>query len=127
MSSFPLLYMVIPAMSLLFKILPEDTWESAKKAGKFEGSPLDRSDGFIHLSAADQVRETAARHFAGQAGLVLVAIDSEALGDSLKWEPSRGGALFPHIYGDLPLAAVRWVKPLPMTNGRHQFPEETFA
>jgi uncharacterized protein (DUF952 family) len=81
-------------------------------------------DGYIHFSGPDQVAETAAKHFAGAADLVLVAVDAPALGSALKWEPSRGGALFPHLYGALPLGAVRWVKPLPLgPDGRHAFPE----
>jgi uncharacterized protein (DUF952 family) len=75
---------------------------------------VDLADSFIHFSSADQVAETAAKHFAGQHDLVLVAVDADVIGPSLKWEPSPGGALFPHLYGTLPLAAVRWVKPLPL-------------
>ena len=82
------------------------------------------ADGYIHFSTGEQVAETAARHFAGAADLVLVAVAAAALGPALKWEPSRGGALFPHLYGALPLDAVLWVKPLPLgADGRHVFPE----
>jgi uncharacterized protein (DUF952 family) len=83
-------------------------------------------DGFIHFSTAAQVRETAAKHFAGTEDLMLIAVDADALGDGLKWEVSRGGDLFPHLYGELSLAAVRWVKPLPLgIDQRHVFPELT--
>ncbi|RVC58133.1 DUF952 domain-containing protein, partial [Mesorhizobium sp. M4B.F.Ca.ET.088.02.2.1] len=79
--------------------------------------------GLIHFSTADQVRETAAKHFAGQTGLLLVAIDGERLGEAVKYEVSRGGALFPHLYAPLDLSAVLWVRPLPLgADGRHEFP-----
>jgi uncharacterized protein (DUF952 family) len=107
----------------IYKIATETAWREAEKAGVFKGAAIDLSDGYIHLSTADQVSETAARHFAGQADLLLVAIDADKLGDALKYEPSRGGALFPHLYAPLDLHAVRWVKPLPLdSNGNHQFP-----
>jgi uncharacterized protein (DUF952 family) len=108
----------------IYKICDAAAWHTAERAGEFAGAPVDLADGYIHFSAADQVAETATRHFAGQRDLVLVAIDADALGPALKWEPSRGGALFPHLYGKLPLSAVRWVKPLPLgPDGRHVFPE----
>ena len=89
----------------------------------FRGSEVDLRDGFIHFSSAAQVVETAGKHFAGQSDLLLVRIDSAKLGDLLKWEPSRGGALFPHLYGDLDLTAVTRVEPLPLgPGGRHVFP-----
>ena len=91
--------------------------------GLYEGSEVDRRDGFIHLSAAHQVRATAQKHFSGKTDLLLVAVAEEALGPNLKWETSRGGDLFPHIYGALPLSAVSEVTPLPLVNGVHQFPE----
>lgn len=97
---------------LVYKIAPAALWRESEAAGTFRGAPVDLADGFIHLSAADQVRGTAARHFAGQADLVLVAVDADALGPALRWEASRGGALFPHLYGPLDLAAVRSVEPL---------------
>jgi uncharacterized protein (DUF952 family) len=109
-------------MSLIFKIVAEAEWRAAETQGAFEGSAVDRADGFIHFSTAEQAPETAARHFAGQTGLLLAAIDADALGPALKWEPSRGGALFPHLYGALPLSAVRWARPLPLgADGRHVF------
>ena len=107
----------------IYKICDAAAWQAAERAGEFAGAPVDRTDGYIHFSAADQVAETAAKHFAGQRDLVLVAVDADGLGPALKWEPSRGGALFPHLYGTLPLTAVRLTKPLPLgPDGRHVFP-----
>jgi uncharacterized protein (DUF952 family) len=97
-------------------------WETAQANGRYEGSEVDRRDGFIHLSAAHQVRATAQKHFPGKAGLLLVSVAEEALNPNLKWETSRGGDLFPHIYGMLPLSAVSEVTPLPLVNGVHHFP-----
>jgi uncharacterized protein (DUF952 family) len=112
-------------MALIYKISPRLLWARAERDGVFAGAPIDRRDGYIHLSTAAQVRETAARHFCGEADLVLVAVDEEALGETLRYEPSRGGALFPHLYGPLPLAAVAWVKPLPVgADGSHLFPDD---
>ena len=107
----------------VYKICPEALWRAAEKAGRFDGAPIDLADGFIHLSTADQVRETAAKHFAGQTGLLLVAVDAARLGSALKYEVSRGGALFPHLYAPLdPAAAIR-VEPLPLgADGFHVFP-----
>jgi uncharacterized protein (DUF952 family) len=111
--------------ALLYKICPEPLWRAAEEAGAFHGAEVDVAHGYIHLSAAGQVRETAARHFAGAADLFLVAVDAAALGATLRWEPSRGGALFPHLYGVLPLSAVRAVTPLPLgADGRHLFPPD---
>lgn len=111
-------------MPLIYKICPETLWREAERAGVFSGAPVDVADGFIHFSTAAQAAETAAKHFAGQSGLLLVAVDEAALGEGLHYEVSRGGALFPHLYGPLPLSAVRWVKPLPLgPDGRHAFPE----
>ncbi len=89
-----------------FKILTAEQWEQFQVDGVFHGAPVDLADGYIHLSAADQVQATLDKHFAGQMGLVIAQIDLEALGDTVKWEISRGDALFPHIYGPLPLASV---------------------
>ncbi|WP_375464008.1 DUF952 domain-containing protein [uncultured Methylobacterium sp.] len=112
-------------MPLIYKICPEPLWRAAEAAGRFKGSGIDVSDGFIHFSTAAQVAETARRHFSGQADLVLVAVEAEALGDSLRYEPSRGGHLFPHLYGDLPLAAVRSVAALTLgPDGLHRLPAE---
>jgi uncharacterized protein (DUF952 family) len=109
-------------MTLVYKIVAEAEWRAAEQKAVFEGSAVDHADGFIHFSNVDQAVETAARHFAGQAGLLLVAIDADALGEKLKWEPSRGGALFPHLYAALPLSAVRWTRPLPLgADGKHIF------
>lgn len=106
---------------LVYKILPEALWHEAMARGRFTGSPVDVADGFIHFSTAAQVRDTAAKHFAGVTGLVLAAIATSGL--NLIWEPSRGGDLFPHLYGELPVTAARWVKPLPVgADGRHVFP-----
>ena len=107
----------------IYKISPRALWREAERLGEFRGAPVDLADGFIHFSTAEQVTETARRHFAGQTDLLLIAIDAERLGAALKYEPSRGGALFPHLYGPLSLDAVKWVKPLPLgTDGSHQFP-----
>jgi uncharacterized protein (DUF952 family) len=110
-------------MPTLYKICPASLWREAERLGCFAGSPVDRKDGFIHFSTAAQVAETAARHFAGERDLVLVQVDSARLGAALKWQPSRGAKLFPHLYGELDLKAVRKVEPLPLaTDGRHMFP-----
>ena len=107
----------------VFKLVDRASWMATAPASSFVGSALDARDGFIHLSTAAQLRETAARHFAGQPDLVLVAVDAAALGEALRWEPSRGGALFPHLYGPLPLRAVRWVSDLALDEaGCHLFP-----
>lgn len=107
--------------ALIYKIAPEQLWREAVEQGSFRGSPVDRRDGFIHFSTAAQARDTAAKHFAGVADLVLVAVSTSGL--DLRWEPSRGGELFPHLYDKLPLSAVQWVQPLPLdANGHHRFP-----
>jgi uncharacterized protein (DUF952 family) len=107
---------------LIYKILSEAAWREAEAAGVFHGAPIDLTDGFIHFSAADQVEETAAKHFSGQRDLVLVAVDPQGLGAALKWEVSRGGALFPHLYAPLTTRDALWVKPLPLdAEGRHDF------
>lgn len=111
-------------MTVIYKICPVPLWKAAERTGVFRGSEVDRRDGFIHFSSADQVVETAGKHFGGQNRLLLVCIDSAKLGARLKWEPSRGGALFPHLYGDLDLTAVMRVEPLPLgPDGRHIFPD----
>jgi len=109
--------------STIYKIAPRKLWQEAEAGGRFDGAPVDHADGFIHFSTAEQAAETAARHFAGATDLVLVAVDATALGEALRYETSRGGALFPHLYGTLDLSAVKWVKPLPLRDGRHVFPE----
>ena len=108
----------------IYKICPEPLWRAAEAAGRFDGAPVDVADGFIHFSTPAQLRETAARHFAGQADLLLIAVDPAVLGSGLRYEPSRGGDLFPHLYGELPLAAVRNVQKLPLgPDGVHVFPQ----
>jgi uncharacterized protein (DUF952 family) len=109
----------------IYKICPQALWREAEKAGRFDGAPVDLADGFVHFSSAAQVRETAGRHFAGAGDLLLIAVDPEALGEKLRWEPSRGGALFPHLYGSLPMSAVRGVVSLPLgPDGHHKFPAD---
>lgn len=109
---------------IIYKIVPASLWKDAKAAGVFKGAPVDLSDGFIHFSTGAQLRETARRHFAGQDDLLLLAIDGDALGEALVYEPSRGGALFPHLYGPLPLSAVLSEQPLArLPSGEHAFPE----
>jgi uncharacterized protein (DUF952 family) len=111
-------------VTTIYKISERAAWQAAEGAGLYRGSALDISDGFIHFSSAAQVSETAAKHFAGQSDLMLIAVDGEALGAALKWEPSRGGALFPHLYAVLPLSAVRWARPLPdEIGGRREIAE----
>jgi uncharacterized protein (DUF952 family) len=111
-------------VTLIYKICDAGIWAKAEREGLFRGAAIDLTDGYIHFSTAGQVAETAARHFAGQPDLVLAAVDAEALGGELKWEPSRGGALFPHLYGPLAMSAVRWVKPLPLgRDGCHVLPD----
>jgi uncharacterized protein (DUF952 family) len=108
---------------LIYKIVPEALWHAAVAAGRFEGAGVDLADGYIHFSTAAQVSETAARHFSGMADLLLVAVDADDLSAALRWETSRGGALFPHLYGSLQLSAVRWTSALPLgPDGRHVFP-----
>jgi uncharacterized protein (DUF952 family) len=108
---------------LIFKIFRRPEWDAFRKAGTTAGAPIDLADGFIHISTASQVAETAARHFADESNLVLVALDDKRLGAGLKWEPSRGGQLFPHLYRDLTIADVVWDKSLPLGATGHIFPE----
>ena len=110
-------------MQFIYKICSALEWAEAAERGNFAGSTVDHADGFIHLSTALQMRETAARHFAGRTGLVLVAFAAADL-EYLKWETSRGGILFPHVYGTIPATAARWVKLLPFENASHVFPPE---
>ncbi|MEO8494921.1 MAG: DUF952 domain-containing protein [Planctomycetota bacterium] len=107
----------------IYKVVSQLLWSEATKAGVFRGAPIDVQDGFIHFSAATQVAETVAKHFAGQADLLLVEVDATRLGEELRWEVSRGGDLFPHLYGDMPLGAVLSVAELPLgEDGAHVFP-----
>jgi len=108
---------------LIYHMCRRAEWGAAEAAGQYRGSSQDASDGFIHFSTATQLHESARKHRAGQDDLVLVTVDAGRLGAALKWEPSRAGALFPHLYGALPLQAVVRVDPLPLgLEGTHVFP-----
>ena len=109
--------------TLIYKIVDRASWREAKSAGHYDGSADDHHDGFIHFSARHQLERTAAKHFAGQTDLLLVAVEPAVLGDALRWEPSRGGDLFPHLYGPLAMDAVLWQTDLPFDGARHVFPE----
>ena len=111
---------------LIYKILSRPQWDAFRSAGQTNGAPVDLADGFIHFSAAPQLAETAARHFADQSDLVLVAFDADRMGEALKWETSRGGALFPHLYRALKVSEVVWDKSLPLGAAGHIFPEGVF-
>ena len=112
-------------MALIYKIVSRAEWEAAAKVGTYNGSQVDMADGFIHFSTGAQMRETAAKHFAGQPGLVLVSFDGNAFGDKLVYEPSRGGALFPHLHAPLATSLALAVVPLPLgSDGQHIFPED---
>jgi uncharacterized protein (DUF952 family) len=93
-------------LSRIYKVATRTVIEASRAAGRFAGMPVDRADGYVHFSTAEQLGETLRRHFAGQSGLILFAVEAEALGASLRWEPSRGGALFPHLYGELAMEAI---------------------
>lgn len=111
-------------MTAIYKILRAEEWLAFQDAERFEGAPVDLADGYVHLSTASQAAETAAKHFAGVEGLMLLSVDGDALGSDLKWEPSRGGALFPHLYAPLPRSAVLQAEPLPLgPDGAHVFPD----
>ncbi len=109
---------------LIYKIFRADDWAALQADGETQGAPIDVNDGYVHFSTADQAAETAAKHFSGAEGLVLLACDTDGMADDLKWEVSRGGAKFPHLYRKLRLSDVIWSKPLPLVDGVHQFPEE---
>lgn len=112
-------------MPLIYKICPAALWAEAERSGRFDGAPVDLADGYIHFSTGAQLAETAAKHFAGQEGLLLIAVADSRLGDALRYEPSRGGALFPHLYAPLDPKAVRWVAPLPLdADGGHALPDD---
>ena len=107
---------------LVYKIAGVAEWASAQAAGAYNGSPVDLADGFIHLSSAEQAPETAAKWYSGRHDLILIAVDAELAGAALRWEPSRGGDLFPHLYGPLGAALVKWTRALPLgAGGRHEF------
>ena len=111
-------------MATIYKICPAAAWREAEQHGVYRGSADDARDGFIHFSTAAQVAGTAAKHFAGRDDLVLVAVSADALGAALRWEPSRGGHLFPHLYGELAPGAVTGVTALPLrADGSHLIPE----
>ncbi|MBI3701723.1 MAG: DUF952 domain-containing protein [Afipia sp.] len=113
----------MPAATI-YKICPAPAWREAERQGRYRGSADDMRDGFIHFSAPSQVAGTLAKHFAGQTGLFLIAVDAVALGDALVWETSRGGELFPHLYGELDLGAVADVFTLSTrADGSHVVPE----
>jgi len=107
---------------MIYKILRGPEWAELRAAGESAGAPVDLADGYVHFSTAEQAAETAAKHFAGADGLMLVAVAVDRLGDALKWEVSRGGALFPHLYREMRLSDVAWAQPLPLVDGVHQFP-----
>lgn len=109
---------------LVYKILRSAEWTAFEASGVTDGAPVDLADGYIHLSTASQAPETAAKHFAGGEGLWLLAVATDGLGGDLRWEPSRGGQLFPHLYAPLRRAHVVWAKPLPLGPDGHVFPEE---
>ena len=109
---------------LIYKIFRAEEWKDLQSQGATNGAPVDVSDGYIHFSTSDQAVETAAKRFAGEEGLVLLACEADALGDDLKWEVSRGGALFPHLYRKIRMTDVIWCLPLPLIDGGHDFPKE---
>lgn len=116
------------ARQSIYKISPRAAWQEARERGVYIGSADDIRDGFIHMSTAEQVAGTLARHFAGLSDLVLAAIDVALLGETVRWERSRGGAVFPHIYGPLPMSSVIAEFPLPLdADGRHVVPREIAA
>lgn len=111
-------------MVTIYKICEQALWRAAEADGQFRGSPIDVRDGFIHFSTAAQLAETASKHFAQKSDLMLVAVDADVLGEELRWERSRGGDLFPHLYAALPLGAVCWARPLPEeVDARRPIPE----
>ncbi|MGB0901253.1 DUF952 domain-containing protein [Halocynthiibacter sp.] len=107
----------------IYKILRAPEWAELESAGKSAGAPIDVADGYIHFSTAAQAEETAAKHFAGVNDLMLLAYDPALFGDDLKWEVSRNDALFPHLYQSLTLNGLVWARELPLTDGKHVFPE----
>ncbi|MBO9473632.1 DUF952 domain-containing protein [Shimia sp. R10_1] len=112
---------------LIFKIFRAEEWATLRADGHTAGAPVDVADGFVHFSTAEQAAETAAKHFAGEDDLFLIAVEADSLGDELKWEVSRGGALFPHLYREFRLSDVTWAQPLPLVDGTHQFPAGTIS
>ncbi|MEE4187875.1 MAG: DUF952 domain-containing protein [Roseobacter sp.] len=106
----------------IYKIFRAGEWAALRTAGETLGAPIDLADGYIHFSTAEQAAETAAKHFTHEDGLMLVAVDTDRLGADLTWEVSRGDQLFPHLYRALSLEDVVWAQPLPLVEGKHQFP-----
>lgn len=106
----------------IYKIFRADEWAQLRKDKVTNGAPIDIADGFVHFSTAAQAQETADKHFAGVDGLFLLGCDGALMGDALKWEVSRGGDKFPHLYREFRLADVEWAQPLPLVDGKHQFP-----
>ena len=109
---------------LIYKIFRADEWATLQEHGASDGAPIDISDGFVHFSTDEQVAETASKYFAGVEGLVLLACSVDGMGDDLKWEVSRGGDLFPHLYRQIRMTDVVWSRPLPCNGQTHHFPEE---
>lgn len=107
---------------LIYKIFRRHEWADLQEHGTTQGALVDLADGFVHLSTAEQTAETAAKHFVGEDGLMLLAVEADRLDDALRWEPSRGGALFPHLYRDLRMSDVVWAEPVPLEDGTHLFP-----
>ncbi|WP_299588701.1 DUF952 domain-containing protein [uncultured Tateyamaria sp.] len=107
---------------LIYKIFRAPEWAALRENGATPGAPIDVADGYVHFSTARQAAETAAKHFAGEDNLFLIAVETDALGDALKWEVSRGGAEFPHLYREMRLSDVHWAQPLPLVDGAHVFP-----
>jgi len=113
---------VTSTVDIIYKIVPASLWRKVQDKGRFDGAPADLADGYIHFSTAEQAEATAAKYFKGKDDLLLIAVDTKRLGDGLRFEPSRGGMLFPHLYSALPLDAVVWAKPLPLrADGGHDF------
>ncbi|MGR3503800.1 DUF952 domain-containing protein [Pseudaestuariivita sp.] len=107
---------------LIYKIFRAPEWQALRAEGTTLGAPIDLADGYVHFSTAQQAEETAAKHFAGEDHLFLVAVETDRLGDALKWEVSRGGAEFPHLYREMRMEDVAWAQPLPLTEAGHAFP-----
>lgn len=107
---------------LILKIFRADEWQELRNQGETLGAPIDIADGYVHFSTPEQAAETAAKHFAYEDDLWLLGLEADDMGDKLVWEPSRGGALFPHLYRPLKLDDVAWAQPLPLKDGVHHFP-----
>lgn len=113
----------IPRPMAIYKIFREGEWAALCHDGETLGAPIDRADGFVHFSTAEQLLETAQKHFAGETGLVVLRLDETLLGKALRWEPSRGGQLFPHLYRPMRLADVHWARPMGAASGQHMLPD----